>query len=87
MTSRPSGLDQLYQQVILDHYREKHGHGLRDAAGTDGAGAWAQSRQYNPLCGDEVTLRVVLDRSGDAVRKAQQFFGVAPDVTSQTGAS
>ena len=26
---RPAALDQLYQQVILDHYREKHGHGLR----------------------------------------------------------
>ncbi len=68
MTARPSGLDQLYQQVILDHYREKHGHGLRDAAGTDGAGAWAQSRQYNPLCGDEVTVRVVLAGDGDTVR-------------------
>ena len=22
-------LDQLYQQVILDHYKQKHGHGLR----------------------------------------------------------
>ncbi len=66
MTARPSGLDQLYQQVILDHYREKHGHGLREAGDLGAAGAWAQSRQYNPLCGDEVTLRVVLD--GGTVR-------------------
>jgi nitrogen fixation NifU-like protein len=69
-----SGLQQLYQQVILDHYREKHGHGLRDAHAADPLGAergkqglrWAESRQYNPLCGDEVTLRVVLDGAGAA---------------------
>lgn len=60
------GLEQLYQQVILDHQREKHGRGLRDAGELDGP--WAQSRQHNPLCGDEVTLRVVLDPGGSAVR-------------------
>ena len=63
-----TALEQLYQQVILDHYREKHGHGLRDAGDLEGAGAWADSRQYNPLCGDEVTLRVVLDADGAMVR-------------------
>jgi nitrogen fixation protein NifU and related proteins len=64
MTSSPSSpsLDGLYQQVILDHARERHGRGLRPAA--DGAGASGESRQYNPLCGDEVTLRVVLDPAG-----------------------
>jgi nitrogen fixation NifU-like protein len=41
----------MYQQVILDHAREKHGFGLReDAAGS--------SHQINPTCGDEVTLHV-----------------------------
>ncbi len=64
-------LDQLYQQVILDHYKQKHGHGLRGpeqtsdrTAVTDGDLAWAQSRQVNPLCGDEVTLRVAVDSTG-----------------------
>jgi nitrogen fixation NifU-like protein len=64
-------LDQLYQQVILDHYKQKHGHGLRGpeqtqdrAAVSDGDLAWAESRQVNPLCGDEVTLRVAVDRAG-----------------------
>jgi nitrogen fixation NifU-like protein len=56
----PSSLDALYQQVILDHARERHGRGLREAPGAAG-----ESRQYNPLCGDEVTLRVALD--ADAV--------------------
>ena len=64
-------LDQLYQQVILDHYKQKHGHGLRGpeqtpdrAAVTEGDLAWAESRQVNPLCGDEVTLRVAVDHAG-----------------------
>ncbi len=57
MTSS-SSLDGLYQQVILDHARERHGRGLRTAGS---GGLEGESRQYNPLCGDEVTLRVVVD--------------------------
>jgi nitrogen fixation NifU-like protein len=53
-----SSLDQLYQQVILDHAREQHGYGLRDAPAPSRS---AESNQYNPLCGDTVTLRVVVD--------------------------
>jgi nitrogen fixation NifU-like protein len=68
-------LDQLYQQVILDHYREKHGGGLRGPAETpdrvavaDAGLVWAQSRQVNPLCGDEVTLRVAVEAATGTVR-------------------
>jgi nitrogen fixation protein NifU and related proteins len=68
-------LDQLYQQVILDHYREKHGHGLRGPASTPDRPAlaaadlvWAQSRQVNPLCGDEVTLRIAVEHDSGTVR-------------------
>jgi nitrogen fixation NifU-like protein len=51
-----SDLQSLYQQVILDHARERHGYGLRpDASGS--------SHQINPTCGDEVTLNV--HRSAD----------------------
>jgi nitrogen fixation NifU-like protein len=57
MTSSSSSLDGLYQQVILDHARERHGRGLRSAAS---GGPEGESRQFNPLCGDEVTLRVAL---------------------------
>ena len=68
-------LDQLYQQVILDHYREKHGGGLR-GPGTvpdrpvvaDAGLVWAQSRQVNPLCGDEVTLRVAVEATSGTIR-------------------
>jgi nitrogen fixation NifU-like protein len=54
-------LEQLYQQVILDHYREKHGHGTRPT----GPGLLeGTSHQYNPLCGDEVTLQVSVEPAG-----------------------
>ena len=54
-------LEQLYQQVILDHYKEKHGHGVRPPA----PGLLeATSHQYNALCGDEVTLQVAVEPSG-----------------------
>ncbi|MGH3544973.1 MAG: Fe-S cluster assembly sulfur transfer protein SufU [Mycobacteriales bacterium] len=46
-------LVQLYQDIILDHYKHPRGAGLREPF--DG-----QSQQYNPSCGDEITLRVRL---------------------------
>ena len=51
-------LDQMYQEIILDHYRNPHRRGLREPFD-------AESFQVNPVCGDEVTLRVQLD--GDRV--------------------
>ncbi|MHA7277736.1 Fe-S cluster assembly sulfur transfer protein SufU [Arthrobacter sp. HLT1-21] len=50
-------LQQLYQQIILDHAKERHGSGLQDF---DGAGTLGESHQLNPVCGDEITLRAVL---------------------------
>jgi nitrogen fixation NifU-like protein len=50
-------LETLYQQVILDHAKEKHGFGLRE-------GSSGESHQVNPTCGDEVTLRVHRAESG-----------------------
>jgi len=49
-------LEGMYQQVILDHAKEKHGFGLREHAS-------GSSHQINPTCGDEVTLQV--HRSAD----------------------
>jgi nitrogen fixation protein NifU and related proteins len=53
-------LDQLYQEVILDHYKRPHNRGLREPYD-------AQSYQVNPTCGDEVTLRVALSDDGEKV--------------------
>ncbi|TRW45761.1 Fe-S cluster assembly sulfur transfer protein SufU [Georgenia yuyongxinii] len=49
-------MQQMYQQVILDHSRERHGAG--EIEPFDG-----ESFQVNPTCGDQVTLRVRLDHS------------------------
>ena len=51
-------LEQMYQEIILDHYRSPHGAGLRDPFD-------AESMQINPTCGDEITLRLRVD--GDTV--------------------
>ncbi len=54
-------MEQLYQEIILDHYKAPHHHGLRDPFDT-------QVHHVNPTCGDEVTLRVKLSGPGaDAV--------------------
>jgi nitrogen fixation NifU-like protein len=50
-------LDQLYQQIILEHSKARHGSGLAGAAVPDGAST-GQSHQLNPVCGDEITVRV-----------------------------
>jgi nitrogen fixation NifU-like protein len=54
-------LESLYQEVILDHYRHPHHKGLREPYD-------AEVHHVNPLCGDEVTLRVTLkDATGEPV--------------------
>jgi nitrogen fixation protein NifU and related proteins len=52
-------LDQLYQQIILDHSKARHGSGLAGTEAPDGA-TTGQSHQLNPVCGDEVTLRLAV---------------------------
>ncbi|MHA7287369.1 Fe-S cluster assembly sulfur transfer protein SufU [Arthrobacter sp. MDT3-44] len=49
-----TGLEQLYQQIILDHAKARHGSPLRKY---DSAGRSGESHQLNPVCGDEITLR------------------------------
>ncbi|HEV7899381.1 MAG TPA: SUF system NifU family Fe-S cluster assembly protein [Planosporangium sp.] len=46
-------VDDLYQEIILDHYKHPHGRGLREPYR-------AEAHHVNPTCGDEVTLRVDL---------------------------
>ena len=51
-------VEQMYQEIILDHYKQKHHAGLREPYE-------AEVSHVNPSCGDEITLRVHLD--GDRV--------------------
>src|SRR3954452_22265148 len=54
-------MEQMYQEVILDHYKHPHHRGLRTPFGSE-------VHHVNPTCGDEVTLRVQLDeRDGEPV--------------------
>jgi nitrogen fixation NifU-like protein len=46
-------MESMYQEIILDHYRNPHHKGLRDEYE-------AEVHHVNPTCGDEVTLRVHL---------------------------
>jgi nitrogen fixation NifU-like protein len=48
-----SAVDSLYQQIILDHYKNPHHRGLPDTFD-------AEVHHVNPTCGDEVTLRLAI---------------------------
>ena len=48
-------LDNLYQEILLDHYKNPHHKGLREPFE-------AEVHHVNPTCGDEVTLRVHLSK-------------------------
>ncbi len=55
-----SEFDQLYREVILDHYKNPRGHGVLE-------GADAQAEGENPLCGDEVTISVRFAADGETI--------------------
>jgi nitrogen fixation NifU-like protein len=55
-----NGLDSLYQQVILDHAKARHGDGVLD-------GADASHFERNPTCGDEITVSVRLEPGSDRI--------------------
>ena len=52
--------DQMYREVILDHYKNPRGHGEIE-------GADAQAEGVNPLCGDEVSIFVQFGDDGETV--------------------
>jgi hypothetical protein len=54
-----SEFDQLYRELILDHYKNPRNHGLLEPAD-------AHAEGQNPLCGDEVTVTVRLG-AGDVI--------------------
>jgi len=55
-----SEFDQLYREVILDHYKNPRGHGVLDDAD-------AVAEGQNPLCGDEVTVSVRFAGDGETI--------------------
>ncbi len=52
--------DQLYREVILDHYKNPRGHGVIEDADAEAEG-------QNPLCGDEVSIYVGFGEDGETI--------------------
>ncbi len=53
-------MDDMYREVILDHYKNPRGHGL-----IEDADAFAEGQ--NPLCGDEVSIYVSFEPDGETI--------------------
>ncbi|MCH2176348.1 MAG: SUF system NifU family Fe-S cluster assembly protein [Lentisphaeria bacterium] len=66
----------LYQQLIMNHYREPHNHGKLDPCTCHAFGK-------NPLCGDEVSVYCIVDQN---ILKTVQFEGAGCAI-SQAAAS
>lgn len=56
-----SEFDQMYREVILDHYKNPRHHGLLEPCD-------AHAEGQNPLCGDEVAVSVRFDADGQTIR-------------------
>jgi nitrogen fixation NifU-like protein len=57
-------MDDLYREVILDHYKNPRGHGVIE-------GADASAEGMNPLCGDEVSIYVQFADDGETVEEVK----------------
>src|SRR5207302_9571303 len=55
-----SEMEQMYREVILDHYKSPRGHGLIEDADPRAEG-------QNPLCGDEVAISVKFAADGETI--------------------
>ena len=58
--STDPGLESLYREVILDHYKNPRGHGTLEHADAEAEG-------QNPLCGDEVSIYVAFGDDGETI--------------------
>jgi len=59
-----SDMDELYRDVILDHYKNPRGHGEMQQPD-------AQADGLNPLCGDEVSIFVSFAEDGDTIEEVK----------------
>jgi len=57
-------MDQVYREVILDHYKNPRGHGIIE-------GADASADGQNPLCGDEVSIYVSFAEDGETIQEVK----------------
>ncbi len=73
-------VESMYQEIILDHYRHPHNKGLREPYN-------AQVHHVNPLCGDEVTLRVAIKDAGGEAAVTDVSYDALGCSISQASAS
>ncbi|MFC4909257.1 Fe-S cluster assembly sulfur transfer protein SufU [Actinomadura gamaensis] len=73
-------LEAMYQEVILDHYRNPHNKGLREPFE-------GEAHHVNPTCGDEATVRVHLDGTGRDALVADVSYDAMGCSISQASAS
>ncbi|MBW8483295.1 Fe-S cluster assembly sulfur transfer protein SufU [Actinomadura parmotrematis] len=73
-------LEAMYQEVILDHYRNPLNKGLREPFE-------GEAHHVNPTCGDEITLRVHLDGAGRDAAVADVSYDAMGCSISQASAS
>ena len=57
-------MEDLYREVILDHYKNPRGHGVIEDAD-------AAAEGMNPLCGDEVAIYVAFDEDGETIHEVK----------------
>ena len=55
-----AAFEDLYREVILDHYKNPRGHGVIEDADAEAEG-------QNPLCGDEVSIYVAFGDDGETI--------------------
>jgi nitrogen fixation NifU-like protein len=53
------GLEDLYREIILDHYRTPRNRGELEVPPA------VMAEGHNPLCGDEITVYLLVDGEGD----------------------
>ena len=76
-----SGLEDLYREIILDHYRTPRNRGELESPPA------VESRGHNPLCGDEITLYLLVDGEGDDAVVTDVKIGGQGCSISQSSAS
>jgi len=59
-----SEFEQMYREVILDHYKNPRGHGIMDPADASAEG-------QNPLCGDEVSIYVAFAEDSETIEEVK----------------
>ena len=57
-------MDDMYREIILDHYKNPRGHGVIEDADVTAEG-------QNPLCGDEVSVYVSFEPGSDTIEEVK----------------